>query len=94
MMQLTGLHNQRDKDHSREQATRSNLAGKQIRRGVNRVLALVEDAKRRKEPIMSVSDCEIDETDAELCEEHMHYRPCRRCKRQAEVERAEAQKEE
>jgi hypothetical protein len=62
-------------------------------RSVKRVVALVEGLKR-KEPVMSVMDCEIDEPDTELCEEHMHYRPCRACKRQADIERAEAMKDE
>lgn len=77
----------------RSRAGQASTTTHAINRGVNRVLALVEGSKR-KEPIMSVADCEIEETDKELCEEHMNYRPCRACKRQAEIERAEAKKEE
>ena len=43
---------------------------------------------------MSVTDVEIEEEDTELCEEHMHYRPCRACMRQAAIERAEALKDQ
>lgn len=63
------------------------------KRSLPRVLALVE-GRKRKEPIMSVPDCELDEPDNELCSEHMQYRPCRPCKREAQIERAEAMKEE
>lgn len=85
---------QTDQIRSRGSAALSSRTKNAVVRGVNRVLALVEGTKR-KEPIMSVADCEIEETDHELCEAHpYHYRPCRACKRQAEIERAEAMKEE
>lgn len=43
---------------------------------------------------MSVPDRAIEEPDRDLCKEHWQYRPCRSCKRQAEVEKAESKKDE
>lgn len=43
---------------------------------------------------MSVADCEIEETDNELCETHMQYRPCRTCKREGAQEAAEMKADE
>lgn len=94
MTKLYATHTQLDMMQSRVSAALSSRTKNAVARGVKRVLALVEGAKR-KEPIMSVMDCEIEETDNELCEEHpYHYRPCRACKRQHDIERAEALKDE
>lgn len=80
-------------DLGRTRAGIASLSRHIVVRGVNRVVALVDGAKR-KEPIMSVMDCEIEETDQELCQEHMAYRPCGACRRQAEIEKAESLKDE
>jgi poly-beta-hydroxyalkanoate depolymerase len=93
MTQLYPTHTQLDMMQSRVSAALSSRTKNAVARGAKRVLALVEGTKR-KEPIMSVADCEIEETDQELCTEHMHYRPCRACKRQHDIERAEAMKDE
>lgn len=38
---------------------------------------------------MSLQDEMLEPTDDELCEEHMSYKPCRTCRRQAAIDRAE-----
>lgn len=43
---------------------------------------------------MSVAECDVEETDDELCTAHMQYRPCRTCKREGEAEAAEMKADE
>lgn len=44
---------------------------------------------------MSVADSEIEEpSDREWCFEHAHYRPCKGCRNQCDIEREEARKED
>lgn len=83
---MTASFSQLSRLRSRRSAATATRSKHDIKKKVARVLVLIG-------AVTPSHNLDIEETDDELCSEHMSYKPCRTCAAQAQVDRYERSKE-